>query len=196
MNPLQGDEWLQERCGLVTASNFSKVLAGGKGKTRRAYMLKLAAERLTGEVQPTYQSKAMERGSELEDQAREEYQFVTGNHVELVGLIKRGYDLGCSLDGTIGDVGTFEAKCPEPHTHVEYVLKGKLPTTYRAQVQGQLWVTGRQWCDFVSFCPNLKGPNYLFKVRVGRDEDYIQEIRKGVYKFVAELKEIVRKVGG
>ena len=87
MNELQGQQWLKDRAGLVTASCFSKVMAKGQGKTRRSYMLKLAAEILTGQPQETYQSPAMERGLLLEDAAIAKYEFITGNSVTRTGYI-------------------------------------------------------------------------------------------------------------
>ncbi|KKL86830.1 hypothetical protein LCGC14_1940760, partial [marine sediment metagenome] len=74
---IQGsDEWYKIRLGKVTASNFSKVLAKGQGKTRKAYMLKLAAERLTGESQESYSNGSMDWGTEHEDEARRHYEAI------------------------------------------------------------------------------------------------------------------------
>jgi putative phage-type endonuclease len=190
MNPLQDDQWLENRLGFVTASKFSDVLAKGQGKTRRSYMLKLAAERITGKPIETYKNDAMERGIELEEQARNEYEFITGNTVELSGFVKIDDDTGCSPDGLVGDKGLVEIKCPLVTTHIEYVLAGKLPPTYKAQVMGQLWVTGREWCDFVSYCPDVKSDKYIMIVRVERDESYIDNLRKEVFDFITDLRVI------
>jgi len=78
-------------------------------------------------------------------------------------------EAGASPDGLIGEDGLLEIKCPLAHTHVGYLREGVLPPKYIPQVQGQLWVTGRQWCDFVSYHPELK----IMIVRVERDDSYI-----------------------
>ena len=82
----------------------------------------------------------------------------------------------------------LEIKCPTSTTHVEYLEAKNLPSKYRAQVQGQLWVSGRQWCDFVSFDPRMPGNLQLLIVRVQRDEDYIKTLKTEVTKFMEEVE--------
>ena len=183
------DEWFAIRLGKATSSNFAKVLAKGQGKTRKAYMLKLAAERLTGEIQDSYSNSNMDWGSEHEGEARRHYETIRGMSVEQVGFVEFDDDVGCSPDGLIGDDGLLEIKCPNTTTHMEYIIADKLPTTYKAQVQGQLWVTGREWCDFVSFDPRMDS-NKMFCVRVERDQNYIDNLQYEVEKFVKELKDM------
>lgn len=108
----QGTEaWLQARCGLVTASNFSSVLAKGHGKMRRSYMLKVAGERVTGKPAETYKNPDMERGNLLEPVARELYEARTGNTVAKAGLFRDG-NLGYSPDGLVAEGVIFRATQP------------------------------------------------------------------------------------
>lgn len=187
---IQGsDEWYEARLGLVTASRFKDVLSNGSG--RKTYMMKLLAERDTGVPQETYKNEAMEMGNETESFAREHYEKATGVKVEQVGFIKWG-EIGASPDGLVGDDGCIEIKCPYNSTHLGYIIKKKLPSTYNAQVQGLLWVCERKWCDFISYAPMCKRP--MWKIRVERDEPYIEALDITVREFLDELhalKEIV-----
>ena len=188
------DEWLSERAGKVTASCFGNILTGtGKKSTkRRGYLLTLAGEILAGKPETTFKSEWMQRGNDLEDSSRTTYEFITGNTVEQVGMVYLNEEkaVSCSPDGLIGDNGGYETKCPKMSTHVDYLLHGKCPTQYIPQVQGCLWVTGREWWDFMSFHPDLKP----LIVRVERDEKYISLLEELVEEFVAELKATVKKL--
>lgn len=188
-------EWLDIRLGIVTASNFSKVMAKGNGKTRLSYMYQLAAEKLTGQPVETYRNAAMDWGNECEPQARATYEFMEDKSVEEVTFIHGVEGVGCSPDGLVADFGMLEIKCPKTTTQIERYLAGDFPSTYKAQVQGQMWVAEREWCDFVSFDPRIDAPSYYFKVRVGRDDKYIDELEKEVKQFLVELNEMIDKLG-
>ncbi len=179
--------WFDLKLGSVSASHFSSVL--NKKTGRGKYMAKLVKERLTGEREAGYNNKDMDRGVRLEKVARRAYENAFDVTIRQVGFVEMDEYVGVSPDGMIGDDGLLEIKCPRLSVHQRYIAKGKLPTTYRAQVQGQLWVAQRQWCDFVSFCLESKTP--LFWVRVKRDEEYILNLEYETQKFVAEMKEMI-----
>jgi hypothetical protein len=180
-------EWLAARCGIPTASEFGKILTStGKVSTQAGgYMNKLLAEWMMGEASPSYASEWMERGNEVEAEARDFYSFDTGQEVETIGFAlkdERGL-VGCSPDCLVGDAGGLEIKCPSPAIHVEYLLAGKVPTKYVPQVQGCLWVTGREWWDFLSYHPELPP----LKIRVARDEQYITSLAAEVERFIIKM---------
>ena len=179
----QSDEWFAVRLGKVTASHFSDVL--NKKTGRKTYMFRLFGERLSGEPYEAYSNKTMDRGSEVEAEAKAYYEALYGV-VEQVGFVELNDNVGCSPDGLIKD-GLIEIKCPFPSTHARYIINNILPAEYRPQVQGQLWVTGRKWCDFISFDPRVKDRPF-WKIRVYRDEKYIKELAIQVTMFVNELK--------
>lgn len=187
-------EWFAVKCGKISASNMSAVLAKGQGKTRGAYMMKVLAERLSGVPQESYTNAAMQWGIDTEPMAREAYEAATLNVVQQVGFIECSEILGCSPDGLIGDDGGVEIKCPNTATHLQYILDGKLPSEYACQIQSTLWMTGRKWWDFVSFDPRIQGKSRLFHIRVERDEAKINEIEIGVELFIQELKELEAKI--
>lgn len=185
------DEWFQAKLGVVSTSNFSKVL--NKGEGRKLYMRKLAAERLTGITQVSYSNDNMAAGQDLEPSAREYYELLHDCTVKEVGFIKRDEWTGTSPDGLIGEDGLIEIKCVIPSTHIATILKGKMQTCYNPQVQGQLWVTGRKWCDWISYCPDITKRPY-YSVRVLQDEEYIKELAVKVTMFVEDLKRMIEKL--
>lgn len=188
------DEWLALRFGYITASKYKDVMAKGQGKTRKSYMLLLAAEAITGEQAESYSNEYMDWGNENEPVARAMYELESGNSVNEVSFIKLNEvnKIGCSPDGLIDDDGMVEFKCPKTTTQIETFLSGKMPTGHKPQVQGQLWVSGRDWCDFVSFDPRINGSSGYFCQRQYRDEDYIKEISEACFKFEKELQEMIK----
>ena len=187
-------EWFAARAGLPTASEFSTILAkgkdGGASVTRAKYMRQLAGEILTSEAAPEgYSNAHMERGKLMEDEAREVYAFMTNEEPIRVGFIKNGR-AGASPDSLLGDIGGLEIKTAIPAVQIERLQRGTLPSEHVAQVQGCLWITGRQWWDFVSFWPRL--PPLI--VRVERDEAYIAKLAEAVAAFNTELDNIVQSI--
>lgn len=185
------DEWFECRKGIPTASMFSAVLAKGQGKTRRTYMLKLLGERLTGGIQDSYSNAHMERGQEIEEEARNAYALIKDTDPELVGFIRNG-DKGCSPDSLNGSDGLVEIKTKLPHLQIDVLLKDEMPTEHRAQVQGQIWVSEREWCDFVSYWPKLP----LFVKRIYRDDKYLDNLAMELKIFNEEMNELEEKIRG
>ena len=186
-------EWFAARCGIPSASNFDKIIcADGKpSKQREKYMRQLAGETITGIAEETYQNGVMLRGKEMEAEAKELYRLISGLEVVEVGFcLAEGF--GASPDGLVAEKGCLELKCPILATQVGYLLDNKLPIEYFQQTQGQLLVTGREWCDFLSYYPGL---NPLL-IRVTRDEKFLATLEPELNKFIAELKEVIKKIGG
>lgn len=177
-------EWLEIRAGIITASEMSSVLAKGQGKTRDAYMRKLIGEVITGEPAETYTNKHMERGHEWEPMARELYAERTGNTGHTCGFMRRNR-VGYSPDWLVSDNGLTEIKTRLPHLQVELLLAQKVPSEHKAQIQCGLWVSEREWLDFVSYSKGMP----LFVQRVYRDEEYIKTMEAEVARFYEELDE-------
>lgn len=183
-------EWFEARRGIPTASRFSDVLAKGAGITRRKYLLTLAGEAITGECAESFTNAHMERGHLMEADARNLYAFTHDVDPELVGFMRRGR-AGASPDSLVGDNGMVEIKSKLPHLQIDVLEKNKLPSEHVAQVQGQLYVSGRDFCDFVSYWPRLP----LFCIRVERDEKYIETLSQAVADFVGELDTYIERYG-
>lgn len=183
-------EWFAARAGKPTASEFSTVLAKGKGnaesRSRRTYMLKLAGEILTGEPMDNYTNAHFDRGREMEPEARDYYAFLASDPVQQVGFIDCGA-YGCSPDALVGGDGVLEIKTALPHLLIGYHLDGGFPPEHKAQCQGALFVTGRKWVDLLIYWPRIEP----FVTRAERDETYIAELAKGIAEFNAELAGVV-----
>ena len=195
------DEWHEMRRGVITASRFKDVISKGRGnapsKTRQSYMLELAAESLTGQVEHFEPNKYMKWGTEKEPEAKSMYELITDNEVAEVAFIKHDtLNCGVSPDGLIDTDGGLEIKCPKTTTQIETFLSGNMPSQHKAQVQGCLWVTEREWWDFVSFDPRIVGESSLFTVRVERDEDYIASMAEQISLFDSELQSLINKLKG
>jgi len=192
------EEWHEMRRGVITASRFKDVIAKGAGKTRNAYMMELAAETLTGESAPSFTNQYMEWGTQTEPQAKAMYEL--NNSVDVVEVAFITNDLisgvGVSPDGLVGSDGLIEIKCPKTTTQFETFLSGKMPSSHKAQVQGQLWISSREWCDFVSFDPRINGESSWFSVRVHRDDQYIHDLKESIDIFKNDLNELIQKLKG
>lgn len=191
--PLQGTpEWLAMRAGHATSSCFADVMAEGQGKTRAKYLRRVLAERITGKPVETYHNGHMERGQDQEPLARMAYEARTGAMVEEVGFIPHPEIrwCGCSPDGLIGDDGGIEAKSVIPTVQIETILRGEYPPEHRPQVQGNLWVTGRAWWDFCSYCPDMPEHLQLYVFRVTPDLEYIAAMERKVRAFLAEVDKL------
>ncbi len=187
------DEWYGIKLGKVSASHAADVLSGGKGVTRKKYMTRLAAERLTGLVQPSFHNKAMDDGINTEAGAVEYYEELHDVVIKKVGFIEKDEWVGASPDGLVGNDGLIEIKCPYTTTHITNILNNKAPSEYLPQIQMQLWVSERKWCDFISYDIRLS-VNPMVCIRVHRDEDYITKLADGVKLFISELQDMIVKI--
>jgi len=180
------DDWFAARVGVASASNFAKIITptGKKSTQYKAYMNQVIAEKLMGHKIDTHMSDAMKRGIEMEEDARNWYEFATDSNVSEVGLVYLNEDkrVSCSPDGLMENKG-LEIKCPLPHTHIEYLLKGEMPGKYIPQVQGSMLVTGLKEWDFVSYHPELKP----LLITVKADEEYQAKMAEYLSSFVEEM---------
>lgn len=189
----RSEEWHLARLGLPTASEFKAILSKGRGKepskTRLSYMRRLAGEIITGYPGETFESAAMVRGREMEDEARNFYKFMRDAEPQYVGFIRNGRK-GCSPDSLLGDDGMLEIKTQRADLLIETILKDQFPPEHKAQCQGQLWVAERQWLDLCVYWPGMP----MFVKRIERDEKFIQELSTAVDAFNEELDAMVEKV--
>jgi hypothetical protein len=187
-------EWAILRCGIPTASCFAKVLAqprkgSDESKTRKDYMNQLADEAIYHDPVESYTNANMERGHLLEAEARDIYQLENAVLAHPVGFVRNHtVRAGCSPDSLIGTEGLLEIKTSFPRLWVQHVVHGTYPPEHTPQVQGALWVTGRQWCDLMLYWPKRR-PHV---VRIERDDAYIYALADAVWKFNVELDDLVR----
>jgi len=188
------EAWLKARLGIPTASRFKEIITPAKGeksKSYKTYLFELLAERMTQDKEDSYTNEWMQRGNELEAAARSAYEFLYEVEVQQVGLVLNDAGtIGVSPDGLIGEDGGLEIKCPKAANAVRYMVEDAMPDVYKPQVQGNLWITGRQWWDFVVYHPDLD----LFVKRIYRDEAYIKKMEQHITAFVEELQEAHRRL--
>ena len=193
---IQGtDEWHAARCGMVTASVAGKLLTStlkvADNESSRGVVLTLAAERITGYVDPTYCGSSMERGHEDEPYARDTY----SEHVAPVdeaGFMVRDfgdYRIGYSPDGLVSVDGQIEVKSRLQKIHLRAILEDRVPAENYAQIQCGLLVSGRDWCDYVSFCGGMP----LYVKRVYPDPTWFAAILAAVETFEANVADILAR---
>ncbi len=192
---VQGEpEWHALRCGAVTASKFrdavEKTAKGLSTSKSRLYAAQVAVERVSkepcGEV---FNSWQMKRGQEIEPAARLAYEMETGNVATEAGVALTDDRLfGYSTDGFVGDDGMIEIKSLVGAEIVIEMWQTGDMSEYMHQMQGGMWITGRKWCDFVMYCPQLANVGKaLFLRRVERDDAFIDAM---VLQLAAFEKEV------
>jgi len=174
------EAWHQARCGRVTGTRFKSLVAKETTDTYKDLVTNIVCEIITGTAEENYSNAMMEKGLETEPIAREKYESLFEIEVKTVGFITpdegtKYHDwVGISPDGLLPDNGVIEIKCPLMRTHFEYIEANKLPSEYRYQVQGQLFVTGLDYCDFMSYVENMKP----FIIRVYPDLELFKEFER------------------
>lgn len=181
---------------IPTASCFNKIVTskGDRSRQRDSYLKELV-DNAFGIFHGSVSTEWTKRGLDLEETAVTKYRE---NH-EMVSVEKLPFQVsadgtcGCYVDGAVGEDGLLEVKCPSYTNHKLYCKGRMLPTKYIQQVQGELYITGRWWCDFFSYYPGEKS----FKVRVSRDEGFIYLLANEIKLFHSEMMaEIIRRKDG
>lgn len=183
-------EWFACRAGKLTASDAKTISVGGKGLETVCY--KKVAEILTGKAEEGYKSPAMDRGHELEDMAACAYEIETLNITQKVGFCELDEFTGASPDRLVGEDGLVEIKCKTDSVYVRELLGEPIDPEHYSQMQMQMKVTGRKWCDYVIFNPNF--PRSIIIRRVERDEPTIARIEAGLAIGVATIKSLLEKI--
>ena len=197
-------EWHEQRMGLLTASRFGHLCQRGRGKdnewglTAWSYIYQCIAEKLGAGFEREFTPIACQWGNDFEDEAIAAYEKITGNTVERVGFIEYIPDLcGGSPDGLIGNDGVLEVKCPHnPLIHIKTLISGIVEdNTYMLQMQGYMMITGRIWCDFVSYDPRVSHEKLRCKIiRVPRNQDTIDMLEDRIGKAGRIIDDMYDKV--
>jgi len=201
MSEQGSQEWLAERAGKWTGSKFVDVMAisertGKPLKARSDAVWQVVVERMTGQAIEGPGGFALAWGHEVEQFARDAYELETGNVVQQVGFIEHQEFpfAGASPDGLIDDDGGLELKCPrDSRIHLDRFLSG-VPAEYIPQIQGCMWVTGRQWWHFASYDPRMPESHRLLIIKVPRDEAVIAKIQAAVLAAEAEAQELHKQL--
>lgn len=200
-------EWFAQRLGRITASNFGALMtlprskkdreAGLISETARTYLVKKVSEVLTG-MSKEFTTQSMEWGSETEDEARKIYELENMVEVKQIGfaILESNPIVGGSPDGLVGDDGIIEIKCPDSNTFTGYLLGDSIVKGYMAQIQGNLWILDRSWCDFIVYDPRvIREDLRIHIVRVNRDDEYISKIAQAVDRALIHYGAMLNKLG-
>lgn len=186
----KSESWFEARSGRVTGTRFKELMAGESTDTYKKLVTNIACEIITGKQEETYSNAIMEHGIETEPIARAEYETIMEVEVKTAGFITPDEDhkyhdwIGISPDGLPPEEGILEIKCPLMRTHFEYIEGNKLPSEHRYQVQGQLFVTGLTYCDFMSFVEGMKP----FIIRVLPDLELFKEFEKRLDVLIIQVQ--------
>jgi hypothetical protein len=210
----RSDEWWQARCGLLTSSVAADVFREGRKKNEESYQkrdlrIRIALERITDVPQDedTFVTREMQRGIDREGDARRAYEALRGEIIDPVGFLACDDPLvGTSPDGLVGEDGGVEVKCPKSAIHIGY-LKGvaaclldhvhpfhAIPNDYLFQMRHHLWVTDRQWWDFVSFDDRMPEPLQLCVIRLERDHAELPAYNLAIRLFLKTVDEEVATI--
>ena len=190
------DEWFDLRLGKVTSSNFAKIMANyGKafGNPAIEYAQKVALEIVTGkrDESSSFSNSYMDRGHELEPIAVDLYELETFNEVTNGGFNDCDA-LGDSPDGNVGEDGCIEIKSVIPNTQWKRIKKGGIDPAYKWQIQGHLMLGLKDWCDFISYCPEMPESKQLHIVRVYSDEEMTKQLTIRINQFLEEVDKNVK----
>jgi len=187
------DEWLEMRRGILTASEMKLIitptLKTASNDKEKAHLYELAAQRITGYVEPQFISDDMLRGMDDEIDAKALYHEHYAP-VEDIGFITNdllGFTIGYSPDGLVGDDGLIEIKSRRQKYQMQTILTGMVPDEYMIQLQTGLWVSGRKWIDFISYSSGMP----MFVKRVYPDAEYRAAILTAAMQFETRLIEVV-----
>jgi putative phage-type endonuclease len=193
--------WTKARIGCLTASRMADVLAVSKRdgkplKARQDYMMELVAERMTDIACSHYVTSAMEWGLAYEQEAKDVYQEVSGNLIAPTGFIMHPTIefCGATPDASVDPDGLLEIKCPTTTTHIQWILDGEVPEQHRPQMLLQLAVTGREFCDFMSYDPRVPARKKAFLRRFVPEKSEIERIEDEARKFLAEVDALFDRV--
>lgn len=199
--PQRSVEWFAARVGRLTGSSAADMMAtikSGEAAARRDLRMRLVCERLTGQSQEdSYVNAVMQRGIDREPDALAAYEALTGLLASPVGFVAHDtLPAGCSPDGHVeGFAGILELKCPKSATHLRYLRAKTVPPEYLHQIVHNLWITGAQFCDFLSFDDRFPPPLQVYHVRVPRNEAQITAYELLARQFLAEVERECEELG-
>lgn len=188
-------EWGLLRAGKVTASEMDALISPTgevrTGEGPKSYLAKKVAEAWQGGPLLEFNSFDMEAGQILENEALPWFEAMTGSDIKTVGFITSDDGrIGCSPDGLIGDNCGIEIKCPKVETHVGYLLDGRLPKAYVAQVHGSMFVTGFNQWKFISY--RRRFPNLVLTIE--RDEKFQNALSEALDSFLERFEQSMKRM--
>lgn len=189
-------DWMQARCGILTASVIGKLITPSTVKlanndTSRGLIETLVAERISQHVDFVFPNADMQRGQMDEPLCRDLYStnYAPAKEVGFMRLDTDEYSLGFSPDGLVGTTGIIEIKSRRPRIQIQTILNATVPLANRAQIQTGLFVSGREWCDFISYA----GGWHMYVQRVYPDPKWFEVIHEAATFFEKEAASLIQR---
>lgn len=197
-SPQGSPEWLAERRGAITGSRFKvcrdRLKNGALSAAADLYAMDVARERLGGTAEGVYVNAAMRFGTEQEPFARAAYEARTGYLVDAAGFIcTDDRKFGCSVDGLVDDDGMIEVKTMVSSKTLFKAVVDRDISEYIDQVNGGMWLLGREWCDVILWAPDLPHQQ-LTVIRINRDDDSMNELEADLLSFERVVTEYENKL--
>lgn len=187
-------EWDLARLGKVTGSRVDGALAKRTTQGYQTLKAEIIAERLTNQAK-SFTAPAVAWGHEWEDMARREHALIHSWPIKQVGFVELNENMGCSPDGLINDDGMVQYKCPKNSSvHVRTLLTREVPKEYYPQLQWELFTTGRQWTEFVSFDPRMPEELRLCVLHVKVDQEFQKMMVESVTAFLEDVRKDQEKL--
>jgi hypothetical protein len=183
-------EWFALRLGKLTGSDAQSIATNGKGL--ETLVFEKVAERMTGKMKVQYTNEDMVRGNELEALARNTYELETGNIVKRIGFAELDENVGSSPDGLVGTDGMIEVKCKNDSLFAKYMYERKIESAHNLQIQMNLYILNREWCDYIIFNENF--PKTTIITRINKNESDIAKIKAGIATGVSMINHILSKI--
>jgi putative phage-type endonuclease len=185
----QSEEWFNCRKLKMTSSKAQAIANNGTGL--QSYIYELVAEYYSSSEKEHFSNEHTERGNELEPTARDMYELETGNKVEQVGFIEMNKYSGGSPDGLVGEDGLIEIKCVEDKKYFKLLVDKEEITDYDWQIQMNLLVSGRKWCDLVIYNPNFEKNMIIQRKYI--DELKQEKLKVGLAQGEKMIKDLINK---
>lgn len=186
----RSDQWLLARANKITASQIGKLMIGGKLVDD---LLQDLVRDALGYPRGFQGNVATEYGTEHESEARMEYVMQTGYAVEETGFHLHHMIpwMGASPDGLVGEDGLVELKCPYKLRNADDVPDDLVDLgegdMYWHQIQCQMHVMDRRWCDFAVWCPGgMKIRRYVI------DRSWIIRAHTAGERIIEQVGEILK----
>jgi putative phage-type endonuclease len=184
--------WYQIRLGRFTGSRIGDLLSAKSTAKYQDAIFNVVSEIITEDYEETYISEDMQHGIDTEPEAAKEYESIFGIETKEVGFCtpENQFEdwIGVSPDRLLPDKGLLEIKCPKAKTHLKYIENNILPSIYLPQVQAQLWVTGYDYCDFMSYVKGMKP----FIIRVFPDVKFHLTLENEVLTAIEKVKHYLK----
>jgi len=184
------DEWWQLREKRMTASHAQAIGANGKGLI--TYVRQIMAEYYSSAQVETYSNQAMANGLLLEEFAAMEYSMREGIVIEKIGFVTMGDHVGASPDRGADENGLAEIKCPTDKVYFDYLIDRKIDSKYQWQMQMQMMVCEKEWCDYVVYSPNFK--ESLIIKRVFPDHEKVEKLKIGIEAGIKIIVSVEKKL--